>query len=60
LDGFSFILATWQIAVIPITCPSAEHPEAAAASLDAAEKAACMLWQALDGIDARRHAMAVA
>jgi pyrroloquinoline-quinone synthase len=37
-----------------------EHPEAADAALDAAENAARMLWQALDGIDARRNAMAVA
>jgi pyrroloquinoline-quinone synthase len=36
------------------------HPEAAETSLDAAENAARMLWQALDGIDARRHAMAIA
>jgi len=38
----------------------AEHPEVADAALDAAENAARMLWQALDGIDARRNAMAVA
>ena len=37
-----------------------EHPEAADAALDAAESAARMLWQALDGIDARRNAMAIA
>lgn len=36
------------------------HPEAAEAALDAAENAAKMLWQALDGIHARRHAAAVA
>ena len=36
------------------------HPEAADAALDAAENAARMLWRALDGIDARRHAMAIA
>jgi pyrroloquinoline-quinone synthase len=36
------------------------HPEAADAALDAAENAARMLWRALDGIDARRTAMAVA
>lgn len=33
----------------------AVHPEAADAALDAAENAARMLWQALDGIDARRN-----
>lgn len=38
----------------------ADHPEAADAALDAAENAARMLWQALDGIDARRNAMAIA
>ena len=38
----------------------AAHPEAADAALDAAENAARMLWQALDGIDARRMAGAVA
>jgi pyrroloquinoline-quinone synthase len=38
----------------------AERPEAADAALDAAENAARMLWQALDGINARRHAMAIA
>ena len=38
----------------------AEHPEAAEAALDAAENAARMLWQALDGIDARRNALAIA
>ena len=36
------------------------HPETADAALDAAENAARMLWQALDGIDARRNALAVA
>jgi pyrroloquinoline-quinone synthase len=36
------------------------HPETADAALDAAENAARMLWKALDGIDARRTAMAVA
>ena len=36
------------------------NPEAAGAALDAAENAARMLWQALDGIDARRHAVAIA
>lgn len=36
------------------------HPETAEAALDAAESAAKLLWQALDGIDARRHAAAVA
>jgi pyrroloquinoline-quinone synthase len=36
------------------------HPETADAALDAAENAARKLWQALDGIDARRHAAAVA
>lgn len=38
----------------------AAQPEAAEASLDAAEKAARMLWQALDGMEARRTAIAVA
>lgn len=38
----------------------AAHPEAADAALDAAENAARALWQALDGIDARRTAMAIA
>jgi pyrroloquinoline-quinone synthase len=38
----------------------AEHAEAADAALDAAENAARLLWQALDGIDARRNAMAIA
>lgn len=38
----------------------AAHPEAADAALDAAENAARMLWKALDGIDARRTALAVA
>jgi len=36
------------------------HPETAEAVLDAAENAAKTLWQALDGIDARRQAAAVA
>jgi pyrroloquinoline-quinone synthase len=36
------------------------HPETADAALDAAENAARMLWKALDGIDTRRRAMAVA
>ena len=36
------------------------HPEAASHALDAAENAARMLWKALDGIDARRTATAVA
>jgi pyrroloquinoline-quinone synthase len=38
----------------------AENPEAAKGALDAAEKAAKALWHALDGIEARRTAMAVA
>ncbi len=38
----------------------AAHPEAADAALDAAENAARMLWQALDGIEERRTAMTVA
>lgn len=38
----------------------AAHPEAADAALDAGESAARMLWKALDGIEARRTAMAVA
>ncbi len=38
----------------------AAHPEAADAALDAAENAARMLWTALDGIEARRMATAVA
>ena len=38
----------------------AAHPETAEAALDAAENAARMLWQALDGIEARRSALAVA
>jgi pyrroloquinoline-quinone synthase len=38
----------------------AAHPEAADAALAAAENAAKMLWQALDRIDARRHAVAIA
>ena len=37
-----------------------ENPQTADAALDAAENAARMLWQALDGIDARRNAMAIA
>jgi len=36
------------------------HPESADAALDAAENAARMLWKALDGIEARRTATAVA
>jgi pyrroloquinoline-quinone synthase len=36
------------------------HPETADAALDAAEDAAQMLWRALDGIEARRTAAAVA
>lgn len=36
------------------------HPEAADAALDAAENAARALWKALDGIDARRTAIAAA
>jgi pyrroloquinoline-quinone synthase len=36
----------------------AAHPEAADAALDAAENAARMLWKALDGIEARRMAVA--
>ncbi len=38
----------------------ATHPETADAALDAAENAARMLWQALDGIEAHRTAMAMA
>src|SRR5271169_3325046 len=38
----------------------AANPETADAALDAAENAARMLWKALDGIDARRTAMAAA
>jgi pyrroloquinoline-quinone synthase len=38
----------------------AAHPETAAADLDAAENAARMLWKALDGIEARRTAVAAA
>jgi pyrroloquinoline-quinone synthase len=38
----------------------AAHPENADAALNAAENAARMLWQALDGIEARRTAAAVA
>lgn len=37
-----------------------KHPEAADAALDAAENTARMLWQALDGIDARRNGRAIA
>jgi pyrroloquinoline-quinone synthase len=36
------------------------HPEAADAALDAAENAARILWKALDGIEARRTALAAA
>jgi pyrroloquinoline-quinone synthase len=36
----------------------AAHPQAAEAALDAAENAARMLWRALDGIEARRTAVA--
>jgi pyrroloquinoline-quinone synthase len=36
------------------------HPETAEVALDAAESAARLLWQALDGIDARRHRAVVA
>ena len=35
----------------------AAKPESAEAALDAAEKTALMLWQALDGIEARRLAV---
>ncbi|HTZ82364.1 MAG TPA: iron-containing redox enzyme family protein [Candidatus Acidoferrales bacterium] len=35
------------------------HPELSNAALDAAENTARMLWKALDGIDARRSAMAL-
>jgi pyrroloquinoline-quinone synthase len=38
----------------------AENPETAAAALDAAEDAAYALWQALDGIEARRTTPAAA
>ena len=38
----------------------AEHPETAEAALDAAENAACALWLALDGIEARRTSLAAA
>ncbi len=38
----------------------AAHPEAADAALSAAENAARALWRALDGIDARRTAIAAA
>lgn len=37
-----------------------EHPQAAEAALDAAGKAAEALWRALDGIEARRGALAAA
>lgn len=37
-----------------------ENPEAAGAALDAAENAARMLWRALDGMEARRTALAAA
>lgn len=37
----------------------AAHPEKTEAALEAAENAARMLWQALDGIDARRTATAL-
>jgi pyrroloquinoline quinone (PQQ) biosynthesis protein C len=36
----------------------AANPEAAQAALDAAESTAKMLWQALDGIEAKRTAFA--
>jgi pyrroloquinoline-quinone synthase len=38
----------------------AAHPETADAALNAAEKTARMLWKALDGINARRMAVAMA
>ena len=38
----------------------AARPEAAEAALEAAETAARMLWQALDGIESRRRALAAA
>ena len=38
----------------------AAHPETAGPALDAAENAARMLWKALDGIEARRTAVAAA
>ncbi len=38
----------------------ATHPQAAETALDAAENAARMLWKALDGIEARRTAVAAA
>jgi pyrroloquinoline-quinone synthase len=38
----------------------AVNPEAANIALDAAESAACMLWKALDGIEARRMAAVAA
>jgi pyrroloquinoline-quinone synthase len=38
----------------------AAHPETTAAALEAAERAAHMLWLALDGIEARRMAVAAA
>ncbi len=37
-----------------------EHPQGADAALDAAENAARMLWLALDGINAKRAAVAIA
>jgi len=36
------------------------NPETADAALNAAENAARMLWRALDGVEARRHALAAA
>lgn len=38
----------------------AKNPETAEAALDAAEDAACALWRALDGIEARRTTLAAA
>lgn len=38
----------------------AENPHSAEAALDAAEDAACALWRALDGIEARRTTLAAA
>jgi pyrroloquinoline-quinone synthase len=38
----------------------AAHPKTAESALDAAENAACALWKALDGIEARRKALAAA
>jgi pyrroloquinoline-quinone synthase len=38
----------------------AAHPETADSALNAAENAARMLWKALDGIEARRTALAAA